>query len=201
MTTSILEGPGSSRAPSGDSPTVGQLVQSAAAGDLDAWERLFEGYDGLVRAIARSHRLTGDDVDDVAQTAWLRAFERVDQLHDAERFVGWLVTIARREALRTVRAAARVVPLDEGMLAEEPDVDRIDARILAEERDTALWRAFGALPRRHQALLRMLLSEPSPSYEQVGSTLDMPVGSIGPTRGRALERLRRDAELTAVAAG
>lgn len=91
----------------------------------------------------------------LAQTTWLRALEHVDQLNDPDRFVGWLVTIARREVLRTIRAASRSVPLEEGILCDEPDTDRIDARILAEERDAALRRALGALRGRHESLLRI----------------------------------------------
>jgi DNA-directed RNA polymerase specialized sigma24 family protein len=70
--------------------------------------------------------------------------------------------------------------------------DQHDARLLREERDDALWSAFTRLDERDRALLRLTVTEPSPCYQEVGAALDMPVGSIGPTRGRALERLRRE---------
>jgi DNA-directed RNA polymerase specialized sigma24 family protein len=62
------------------------------------------------------------------------------------------------------------------------------------ERDAALWQAFAALRPRHQALLRMLVADPKPSYAEIGAALGMPVGSIGPTSARALTALRREVE-------
>jgi DNA-directed RNA polymerase specialized sigma24 family protein len=66
---------------------------------------------------------------------------------------------------------------------------------LQADRDAALWAAFARLAPREQRLLRMLAADPPPSYEEIGRTLAMPIGSIGPTRGRALQRLRRGLEL------
>jgi DNA-directed RNA polymerase specialized sigma24 family protein len=61
---------------------------------------------------------------------------------------------------------------------------------MLEQRDAALWRAFDRLPARDQALLRLLVTDPQPSYQEISAALDMPIGSIGPTRARSLERLR-----------
>src|SRR6185436_9497578 len=83
----------------------------------------------------------------------------------------------------------------ETVLLPEPGTDEpLDAALLADERDRALWTAFGGLSERCQVLLRILVAEPPPSYEEVGAALDMPIGSIGPTRQRCLERLRGLAE-------
>ncbi len=77
---------------------------------------------------------------------------------------------------------------------EQVTEPQLDAALLVEERDRALWQAFGGLAERCQSLLRLLVADPPPSYEEVSAALDMPIGSIGPTRQRCLDRLRGLAE-------
>jgi RNA polymerase sigma factor (sigma-70 family) len=130
----------------------------------------------------------------------MRAFEHVDRLQQPERLPAWLVTVARRESLRLLRNGKRCTPVEPEALAEIPDTSSLDATLLAAERDAELWRAVDSLPPRQKQTLTLLAQEPDASYETVGSTLGMPVGSIGPTRLRAISRLRRDPGLRALAA-
>jgi RNA polymerase sigma factor (sigma-70 family) len=167
-------------------------MRLAALGDRGAWNVLVEEFQGLLRAIARAHRLADADAADVAQTTWLRLVENLDRLQDRSRVGAWLATTARRECLRTLRASARELQAEEAPERAEGDIASIDGGLLEAERATALWSAFGRLPARDQALLRMLIADPQPSYEEIGAALEMPIGSIGPTRGRALDRLRRE---------
>ena len=167
---------------------VAALVHAAADGDRAAWNALVDRYNGLVWSVARSHRLSAVDASDVVQTTWLRLVEHLGRLQDPERVGAWLATTARRECLRTLRHSARLLPTEE--LPEEGVESRLDAALLVEERDRALWQAFGGLSDRCQTLLRVLVADPPPSYEEIGAALDMPIGSIGPTRQRCLERLR-----------
>ena len=176
---------------------VVELVRSAAAGDQDAWNALVGRYAGLVWAIIRGHRLTGADAADVAQTTWLRLVEHVDGLNDPARVGAWLATTARRECLRTLRSAGRQIPYGDDLPEPRAETPDIDAGLLRDERDAELWQAFRRLPARDQSLLRMLTADPAPSYREIACSLDMPVGSIGPTRARCLERLRRERELVA----
>ena len=175
-----------------DMSEVAELVRAAAEGDQAAWNGLVDRYNGLVWSVARSHRLAAADASDVVQTTWLRLVENLGRLQDPERVGAWLATTARRECLRTLRHSARQLPTEE--LPEEGVEARLDAALLVEERDRALWQAFGGLSDRCQALLRILVADPPPSYEDIGAALDMPIGSIGPTRQRCLERLRGLAE-------
>jgi RNA polymerase sigma factor (sigma-70 family) len=179
---------------------VEQLVRDAAAGDQAAWNRLVERFNGLVWAVVRSHRLAGADASDVVQTTWLRLVEHLDRLQDPERVGAWLATTARRECLRTLRLSARVLPTETEQLPDPGTDAPLGASLLSRERDRALWEAFGGLSERCQALLRLLVADPPPSYEDVGTALDMPIGSIGPTRQRCLERLRGLAETAGVTA-
>lgn len=170
---------------------LGELLQSAAGGDRSAWTTLVERYESLLWGIARSHRLDESSASDVVQTTWLRLVENVEGLRNPDALAGWLATTARNECLRVLRQQARQVPTADDRMPTEvvPPVD--EARLLAVERDAELWRAFATLPARCQALLRMVTVEPAPSYEEIGAALGMAVGSIGPTRGRCLETLRR----------
>jgi RNA polymerase sigma factor (sigma-70 family) len=170
--------------------TLGELIRAASRGDQGAWNSIVERFQGLVWATARAHRLNGADAADVAQTTWLRLVEHLDRIRDPERLGAWLATTARHESLRHIRLHGRELPSDEVDVFEAPAEGGPELRLLTTERDTALWRAFGRLNARCQALLRLLVADDGPSYEDIGAALDMPVGAIGPTRMRCLERLR-----------
>lgn len=173
---------------------VGRLVEGAAAGDERAWARLVDELGGLVWAVARAHRLSAADAADVAQITWLRLLEHLDGLDDPPRVGAWLATTARRECLRVLRRSARLVPHGDELPEVVDDAPAPDAALLVQERDAALWVAFARLGGRDRALLRMLVADPTPSYEEIGAALGMPIGSIGPTRARALARLEREIE-------
>lgn len=178
------------------------LFHSAADGDQSAWDAIVERFQGLVWATVRGFRLNGADSADVVQTTWLKLVENLDRIHDPERVGAWLATTARRECLRQLRSAGRVIPTD-----DDADLDRattepqpeLDTELLRGERDSALWRAFSRISQRCQQLLRVLTADPPPSYEDVSLSFDMPVGSIGPTRQRCLDRLRAELAVEGIA--
>jgi RNA polymerase sigma factor (sigma-70 family) len=172
--------------------TLAERVNAAVAGDQRAWNALIDQFGGLIWAVARAHRLYDADAADVVQATWLRAFEHLERLRDPARIGPWLATTARRECLRVLRVGGRTVPLmDDECEAESADAPLGEVVLLA-ERDHALRRAFLLLQASDQALLRMLMADPRPTYEEIAAALDIPIGSIGPTRQRALERLRRE---------
>jgi len=169
---------------------LGAVVPAAKDGDREAWNALVARYSGLIWSIARAHRLGDADAADVFQTTWLRLVEHLGEIRDPDRVGAWLATTARNECLRVLRVGQRHVLTDGFDLPDEAGDAALDARMLGAERDAALWRAFSRISGRCAALLRMLAADPAPSYEEVGAALEMPVGSIGPTRGRCLEQLR-----------
>jgi len=176
------------------------LVRAAAAGDQAAWDALVKRFSGLVWSIARAHRLGSADAADVCQTAWLRLVENLGRIRDPDRVGAWLATTTRNECLRVIRRSGRQVPTDLDadldLEAEGPSAAPVDAGLLIGERDAELWRAFSTISERCQVLLRLLIADPPPSYEDIGTLLDMPVGSIGPTRARCLGHLRRKAGIS-----
>lgn len=174
-----------------DNPPLADLVSRAGSGDEQAWRDLVTRYGKLVWSVARAHRLEHADAADVSQTTWLRLAEHLGSIREPSRLPGWLATTARRESLRVIAGRRREAP---GALPDDPDPDPAagpETLVLIEDRDHRLWKAFAGLSDRCQKLLRILSSSPELSYHEVGQVLGIPVGSIGPTRGRCLESLRR----------
>jgi RNA polymerase sigma factor (sigma-70 family) len=174
-----------------EQPDTAALVQRAATGDQLAWEQLVDQYTRLVFAVTRSFRLSDSDASDVSQTAWLRLLEHIDRI-DPARVGAWLVVTTRRECLRIIALRKRVVlsyedDAFEGVAGIQPDPDEA---LLADERALDVRRALDTLPERWQQLLGMLMADPPLPYAVISETLGLPIGSIGPMRGRCLDKLR-----------
>jgi len=171
----------------------GALLAAAERGDQGAWDTLVDRYNALLWSVARGYRLGTVDGGDAVQNTWLRLVENLDQIAEPHRLGSWLATTVRRECLQLLRRASREQPaptfewLEKLPNGEAP----LDAALLLYERDGALWRALASLSERCQRLLRVLMASPPPSYVDVAAALDMPIGSIGSTRQRCLDRLRK----------
>jgi RNA polymerase sigma factor (sigma-70 family) len=177
---------------------IARLGDAAGTGDQSAWNRLVQEFESMIWAIARAYRLGDADAADVSQATWLALFQHIDRLNNTAGVGAWLATTARRECLRVLRGGRRRVLFgDDGPEPESPEPPPDHALLIA-ERDDALRRAFSRLRAADQALLRLLTADPRPPYEEIAAALDMPIGSIGPTRQRALARLREllDSEQT-----
>src|SRR4051794_17934735 len=187
-----------------DRAAPGALVRAAADGDQAAWDAVVDRFASLVWSVARSHRLSAADAADVSQTTWLRLAEHIGRLRDPDRVAGWLATTARNECLKVLRHAGRQIPVDLDDYEPPSTTAPPDRVLLTDERDAVVWREFDGISPRCQQLLRLLLHEPAVSYQEIGDLLDMPIGSIGPTRARCLGTLRQrlgDAGITADAGG
>lgn len=172
----------------------GELLAAAAKGDQEAWDALVDRFTSLLWNITRQYRLSPADAADVVQTTWLRLVENLGRIADPDRLPGWLATTARREALRVSRRGDLPRPGDD--FAAIPDEGPVPGeQLLADEQDVIVWRALGRLGEACQRLIRLLISDPPPSYAEVALILEMKVGSIGPTRQRCLTQLRKLAGL------
>jgi RNA polymerase sigma factor (sigma-70 family) len=171
---------------------IARLVKRAAAGEPRAWERLIDKYGRLIWSITREFNLAESDAADVFQTTWMRLIEHIDRLDRPDRVGSWLAATARNECLRCLASRKRLVLAHEdvvldGPAAHEPEIDEA---LLAEERAEVVRAAMAHLPRRWQRLMELLMADPPASYAEISDELGLPVGSIGPTRGRCLARLR-----------
>jgi RNA polymerase sigma factor (sigma-70 family) len=171
------------------------LVSRAIDGDQAAWNTMVDRFAGRVWAICRAYRLNQADAYDVFQQTWLRVLEHLESLRDPDRIGAWIGTTCRHEALATLRRSKRYHLVgDSGLLDRTTDAgDDPDRPVLVADRDAELWRAFRRLNRRCQEVLRVLVADADdgrPSYELAAAALGIPIGSLGPTRGRCLARLR-----------
>jgi RNA polymerase sigma factor (sigma-70 family) len=165
------------------------LVEKVRSADPAAWGMLTDRYTNLLWYIARGMRLNREDAADAIQTTWLHLVERIDTVRQPESIGSWLATTMRRECLAALRRRSRLV-VTETWEDLPDDADPLDDALLRTEEDSALWRAFRGLKPRCQTLLRVLMADPPPSYAEAASALDIPIGSIGPTRQRCLTALR-----------
>jgi RNA polymerase sigma factor (sigma-70 family) len=171
---------------------VGSLVRAAAGGDQDAWNQLVDEFASTVWAIARGHRLNSADAADVFQTTWLRLLEHLGRIEQPERVGAWIATTARRECLRLLRMSKRQVPRDDFDFIPDPvTFAPPDRNLVVEERRHLVSQLVDQLPSRSRLLLRLLSADSPLSYKEISEALSMPIGSIGPSRQRALEQLRR----------
>jgi RNA polymerase sigma factor (sigma-70 family) len=179
-------------APAVQQATPGTWVRDAANGNDAAWSHLVDHYSGLLWSITRSFRLSPPDAADVIQTTWLRLVEHLGRIEQPDRIGAWLATTARNECLAALRRNVRATPAGSDVLDDVADTGSApDHDLLTLERDKALWAALESLSELCRSLLRILASDPQPSYVEVGAALSMPVGSIGPSRARCLDHLRR----------
>ena len=184
-----------------DDPVVIDLVTRARAGDRQAWDALVERYAPLIWCICRRHRLGGADAEDVGQSVWVQVLDHLDKIRDPAALPGWLATATRRECLRVLRAAPGPISAVQMLDAENiPDeqAETVEQELLVAERHVALREAFSHLPPDCQRLMTMLIADPPASYAEISTRLGIPVGSIGPKRGRCLDKLRADPAIAAL---
>jgi RNA polymerase sigma factor (sigma-70 family) len=176
------------------------LVTRAKNGEKQAWDALVERYAPLIWSICRRYRLGGADAEDVGQIVWLQLVDHLGQLRDPDALPGWLATTTRHECGRMLRAADR--PTGNQFLDVEdiPDADKATAEqeLLTAERHAALREAFTRLPPGCQRVLALLIADPPMTYAEISARLGISVGSIGPIRGRCLDKLRRDPAIAAL---
>jgi RNA polymerase sigma factor (sigma-70 family) len=177
---------------------VEAVVAAAAAGDQAAWRELVHRYARTVWFVTRSFRLSESDAEDVSQTTWLLLAVHLKTIKEPAAIGGWLATAARRECIRLLRRRGRELPTDPlGPAAETEDAEAEQGEnvVLRAEQRELVRAAFAQLPEPCRRLLGLLMRDPPPPYEVISSELGVPRGSIGPTRRRCLERLRKVIQL------
>ena len=169
-----------------------ELVKASLDHDQAAWNELVWRYAGLVTFVIRRYRLAPADAQDVSQLVWLRLVEHLGKIREPNALPAWLATTTRHECERHLRINGRSVAMDPITmdLAESADGPGVDEVLLAAERRQALIEGLAELAPQHRELLMMLAADPPYSYAEISRILGIPVGSIGPTRSRVLDKLR-----------
>ncbi len=185
----------------GTNGLVGELVARARQGDDRAWGALVERYAPLVMSVCRRHHLGEPDTLDVAQGVWLALLEHLDAIREPAALPGWIATTTRRECLHLLtgkggRQRQELVGEVDG--ASIDLTDELDELIVRSQRHAALLEALADLPPQHQQLVVLLIHDPPLAYAEIGRRLDMPVGSIGPTRQRCVEKIRHHPAVAAL---
>jgi RNA polymerase sigma factor (sigma-70 family) len=173
------------------SARIADLVAAAKAGSDDALGEIVRELTPLLWQVARSTGLSCGDTEDVIQTVWMRLLSHLDGIHTSMALTGWLVVTTRREAWRVRAAGRKLMPADQDWLIAVPDrAPGSEEQMIADDQRRALWTAFRMLPPRCQEILRTVAFVPRPDYTAVAAELGIPLGSVGPTRGRCLAKLR-----------
>ena len=179
---------------------AGSLAERAARafsayrdGDAEAMSDLVDTTTTLLWHTARGQGLDPAQAEDVVQTTWLLLVQHAPSIHDPQAVLKWLITTARREAWATAKKSRREdvrEDLGEDVGATPTQSDEPEQVLVRGQEQVLLWKHFATLSERCQQLLRVVAFAERPDYAHVAEALGMPVGSIGPTRGRCLAKLR-----------
>lgn len=172
-----------------DGGTNAELVSAVIAGDRDAWGTLVERHSQTVWLATGKFDLDRATRLDVTQTVWLRLFDRIHQIREPERLPGWLAIAARNECVDVLRRRSRHFSLSDDYEVAS-DAPPLDADMERTQMVGAVSEALTELDERCRALLQLLVADPPVSYEEISKQLDIPIGSIGPTRARCLQKLK-----------
>lgn len=190
MNSATVE-PRDAAAPAGRPERLAALLVAAQAGRRESLNEIVVELSPLLWQVVRAQGLGREAAEDVVQCTWLNLLRDLDRIHTPVALTAWLVTAARREAWRAGAASRAEHPVDREQLTGLADPRPLpEDSVLLAEQHRAVWRAVRALPERCQELLRVVAFVQRPDYDEVAVALGMPRGSIGPTRGRCLAKLR-----------
>jgi RNA polymerase sigma factor (sigma-70 family) len=167
------------------------VLDAARGGDNAAWEELVRRYGSLLRATIAPYRLTPTDAADAMQATWLRLLERAGTIHDPEKLGAWLITTTRRECLALIRRGRAETPTDVSQTDLAAPAPTPETMVIVDETRRLVRQATQELPGRPRAIIEALYYRPCLGYAHVARQTGMPIGSIGPTRARAMRCLRQ----------
>jgi RNA polymerase sigma factor (sigma-70 family) len=176
--------------------TAASLFERWRGGESDALDDLVRLLSPMLWQVVRASGLERATAEDVVQTTWLALVRSGESITEPRAVAGWLCTAARREAWRVSKQSTRQRPVEDETIARRlPDEPAAENQVVLDDDNARLWDCLGKLSERCQKLLRIVAAEARPDYSVIATELDMPVGSIGPTRGRCLDKLRHELNL------
>jgi RNA polymerase sigma factor (sigma-70 family) len=177
--------------------TAGASFARWRSGDPSALDELVRVMSPILWHVVRATGLDKEQSEDVVQTAWLALVRSAETVGDPQAVARWLCTTARREAWRVGKTAGRSTAVEDDALEWHlPSQPSPESDVVLKDEQSRLWESMKVLPERCQKLLRIVEMEPRPDYARIAGELKMPIGSIGPTRGRCLDKLRNELQRT-----
>jgi len=162
-----------------------ELIDACLRGEQDAWNELILRYQRLIYSVARKLCPHIEDSADVFQRVCLDLFQSLKTLRNNQTLPAWLITVTKRRAYAVLKNTKENIPIEDYFSENAPHVEAIEKEFLLE-------RSVAELPERCQQLIQLLyFDSDEPSYQEVSRRTGMPVASIGPTRARCLEKLRK----------
>jgi RNA polymerase sigma factor (sigma-70 family) len=177
-----------------------EIISACLKGNQEAWEALVLRYQRLIYSIPIKARLSPDDAADIFQSVCLKLLENLSSLRDQEKIGSWLITTTSRECWRISNRQRRdgAAAIDRGDESSDPLAEIPDLSPLADEhldrlqQQQIVRQAVAALPERCSELIKMLFYQKDEcSYADIARRIGIPVSSIGPTRARCLEKLKK----------
>jgi RNA polymerase sigma factor (sigma-70 family) len=173
------------------SARIAALLDAARRGSTGALEQIVIELNPMLWHVARATGLGNEDTEDVLQTVWTSLLSHLDGIRAPSALIGWLVVTTRREAWRVRATGRKQLPADQDWFSALPDrAPGSEEQAIIDDQRRELWLAVGKLSPQCQELLRIVAFVPRPDYQSVAADLGMPTGSVGPTRGRCLAKLR-----------
>jgi RNA polymerase sigma factor (sigma-70 family) len=177
--------------------TAGASFARWRSGDPSALDELVRVMSPILWHVVRATGLDKEQSEDVVQTAWLALVRSAETVGDPQAVARWLCTTARREAWRVGKTAGRSTAVEDDALEWHlPSQPSPESDVVLKDEQSRLWESMKVRPERCQKLLRIVAMEPRPDYARIAGELKMPIGSIGPTRGRCLDKLRNELQRT-----
>lgn len=162
-----------------------ELIASCLSGEQRAWADLIARYQRLIYSVARGLCPQPEDCADVFQRVCMELYQGLSRIRNDQTLPAWLITVTKRSSYAVLRARKTTVPIEEFEAASDQKIQQIEKEFLIE-------RAVSELPDRCRSLIELLYFDVTePSYENISQRLGMPVASIGPTRARCLEKLKK----------
>jgi RNA polymerase sigma factor (sigma-70 family) len=183
-------------------PSDAELIEAARRCDEEAWEQIIGRYQPLINAIIRRHRLAPDDVHDVSQHVWMQLLGHIHRLREPRALRGWISATTTHRCYEILRKYGRFVSIDPLVIGHFDLVDtaarrtnddgtvEIDDDLLRAEQRRAIRQGLAELTDSQQQLLMLLVADPPIPYSEISRRMDVPIGSIGPTRARLLKKLQ-----------
>lgn len=170
---------------------AGECFHRYRQGEADALGQLVDLASPVLWQVARAHGCDRETAQDVVQDVWLRLVDHAADIRETGAVLGWLVVSVKRDSWRTARRSRRTIHDESGTVDPGETTAGPESLAILTERQEVLWKAVGGLSDRCRQLLRIVAFCDRPDYGEVSAALGMPRGSIGPTRGRCLDKLRQ----------